>query len=68
MKQCSGSSLLHRAFELSVVSGVAGVGDMKVVDSLRGKSLDTENKTFSSQVFSSIVLGVGLDSGRLTLN
>ena len=31
MKQCSSSSLLHHAFEDSVIPGVGRVGDMKVV-------------------------------------
>ena len=45
MKQCSTSSLLHHAFEDSVVSGVGRVGDVKVIAALGGESLHTKIKT-----------------------
>ena len=45
MKQRSTSSLLHHAFEDSVVSGVGRVGDVKVIAALGGESLDTKIKT-----------------------
>ena len=36
MKQCSSSSLLHHAFEDSVIPGVGRVGDVKVVATTQG--------------------------------
>ena len=39
MKQCSSSSLLHHAFEDSVIPGVGRVGDMKVVTTTQGTGI-----------------------------
>ena len=59
MKQCSSSSLLHHAFEDSVVPGVGRVGDMKVIAATQWTRIHAgeKNKIFiyfyiiSSQAF-----------------
>ena len=50
MKQCSSSSLLHHAFEDSVVPGVGRVGVMKVIASMERTRIhagEKNNKIFS---------------------
>ena len=44
MKQCSSSSLLHHAFEDSVVPGVGRVGDMKVIASTQWTRIHAREK------------------------
>ena len=44
MKQCSNSSLLHHAFEDSVIPGVGRVGDMKVVTTAQGSRIHAGKK------------------------
>ena len=44
MKQCSSSSLLHHAFEDSVIPGVGRVGDVKVVAATQWPGIHTGKK------------------------
>ena len=45
VNESSSSCLLHHALELSIVSGVGGVGDDQIVDTIPRKNVNPENKS-----------------------